>query len=184
MVYVALLRGINVGGNNKVDMKTLKQAFEAAGMEQVVTYINSGNIVFVDHGRTHGELAALLEEVIYTTFHLRIRVLIRSLDDFEALMRELPELWTNDQEMKSEVLFLWEEINQASTLEQLVWKPDLEDVRYVAGALLYAISRENAARGSLNKLVGTKIYKLMTIRNVNTTRKLYDLMKAAAEAME
>lgn len=46
MVYVALLRGINVGGNNKIDMKLLKQTFEQAGMNDVVTYINTGNIIF------------------------------------------------------------------------------------------------------------------------------------------
>lgn len=52
MVYVALLRGINVGGKNKIDMKLLKKSFEQAGMNNVVTYINSGNIVFTDSHRT------------------------------------------------------------------------------------------------------------------------------------
>ncbi len=46
MVFIALLRGINVGGNNKIDMKLLKQTFEQAGMNDVVTYINTGNIIF------------------------------------------------------------------------------------------------------------------------------------------
>ncbi|KAA2291787.1 DUF1697 domain-containing protein, partial [Clostridioides difficile] len=49
MIYVALLRGINVGGNNKINMKQLKETFEQAGMLDVVTYINSGNIIFADH---------------------------------------------------------------------------------------------------------------------------------------
>lgn len=46
MIYIALLRGINVGGNNKIEMKKLKQTFEHAGMGHVTTYINSGNIIF------------------------------------------------------------------------------------------------------------------------------------------
>jgi uncharacterized protein (DUF1697 family) len=46
MTYVALLRGINVGGNNKVEMKKLKTTFETLGFTSVVTYINSGNIIF------------------------------------------------------------------------------------------------------------------------------------------
>ncbi len=46
MIYVALLRGINVGGKNKIDMKLLKQTFERVGMNDVVTYINTGNIIF------------------------------------------------------------------------------------------------------------------------------------------
>ncbi len=56
MVYVALLRGINVGGKNKVDMKMLKQTFENAGMTDVVTYINTGNIIFSHHNLSKEEL--------------------------------------------------------------------------------------------------------------------------------
>ena len=184
MVYVALLRGINVGGNNKIEMKRLKQVFEEAGMEQVVTYINSGNIVFVDRSRSAQALSVLLEEAIAAVFGLRIRVLIRSLEDFEGLLRELPSTWTNDEAMKSEVLFLWDEIDDAATLEQITWKSEFEDVRYVKGAILYAIGRKDATRGSLTKLVGTKLYSQMTIRNVNTTRKLHTLMQQAAAALD
>ena len=65
MIYVALLRGINVGGKNKMDMKLLKQTFEQAGMNDVVTYINTGNIIFSykDHSKT--ELSTILEEAIH-----------------------------------------------------------------------------------------------------------------------
>lgn len=53
MVYAALLRGINVGGNNKIAMKDLKQTFLRSGMESVVTYINSGNVMFTDEGASN-----------------------------------------------------------------------------------------------------------------------------------
>ena len=64
MVYVALLRGINVGGKNKVGMKELKAAFEEAGMTSVRTYINSGNVIFSSGIRGRARLGALLEEAI------------------------------------------------------------------------------------------------------------------------
>ena len=51
MVYVALLRGVNVGGKNKMEMARLKATFEAAGMKDVTTYINSGNVIFSDNRR-------------------------------------------------------------------------------------------------------------------------------------
>ncbi len=54
MVYVALLRGINVGGHSAIDMKDLKAVFEATGMTSVRTYINSGNVVFATDGRAPG----------------------------------------------------------------------------------------------------------------------------------
>lgn len=52
MIYIALLRGINVGGKNKIDMKLLTQSFEQVGMNNVVTYINTGNIIFSHKGKT------------------------------------------------------------------------------------------------------------------------------------
>ena len=64
MVYVALLRGVNVGGANKVDMKELKNVFEAAGMTSAKTYINSGNVVFATDNLDHVQIAKLLESSI------------------------------------------------------------------------------------------------------------------------
>lgn len=57
MIYIALLRGINVGGNNKIEMKKLKQTFEHAGMGHVTTYINSGNIIFPVRAAQPGAIA-------------------------------------------------------------------------------------------------------------------------------
>ena len=105
MVYVALLRGINVGGNNKIDMKLLKKTFEQAGMESVATYINSGNVIFIDEEHTKPELAALLEKAIYEDFQLDIKVLIRSMSDFDCMMKIVPETWKDDENMKCNVLF-------------------------------------------------------------------------------
>src|SRR5690606_33585846 len=111
MVYIALLRGINVGGNNKIDMKLLKKAFEQVGMNNVVTYINSGNIIFTSDIQSKTEIAHILETEIMESFGLQIKVLILSLDDMERVMLSLPESWTNDDKMKSDVLFLWDHIN-------------------------------------------------------------------------
>ncbi|MDO3675623.1 DUF1697 domain-containing protein [Paenibacillus ehimensis] len=179
MVYTALLRGINVGGNNKVDMKILKKSFEQAGMKNVVTYINSGNIIFTTAGHSKDELAHILEEAILDTFGLHIKVLVLSLEDMKKVMSSLPESWTNDDKMRSDVLFLWEDINDESVLDKLTFKPEIETVKYAPGAILWAIDKINVTKGSMTKLVGTKLYQQMTIRNVNTTRKIYELMLAA-----
>lgn len=179
MVYTALLRGINVGGKNKVDMKILKQSFEEAGMNNVVTYINSGNIIFTNADQSKNDIAQILEKAILNTFGLDIKVLVLSLEDMRKVMSALPESWTNDDKMRSDVLFLWEDINDESILDQLTFKPEIETVKYAPGAILWAIDKINVTKGSMTKLVGTKLYKQMTIRNVNTTRKIYELMLAA-----
>lgn len=177
MVYVALLRGINVGGNNKVDMKILKENFVRIGMESVSTYINSGNIIFMDQKHSKAELSALIEKAIFEDFNLNIKVLIRSIDDFEPLMEILPQSWKNDDFMKGDVLFLWEEIDSQTLLSELDIKPDIDTVYYATGAILWAVEKRNVTKSGLMKLAGTALYKKMTVRNVNTTRKIYELMK-------
>ena len=103
MIYVALLRGINVGGNNKIGMKQLKETFEQAGMYNVVTYINSGNIIFADDQTrkdAHAEISAILEQAIAADFDLQIKVLVRDMDEITSVIQALPSSWTNDDQAK------------------------------------------------------------------------------------
>ncbi len=181
MIYAALLRGINVGGNNKIDMKLLKETFERAGMESVITYINSGNVVFTNETHSKEELQKLLQNAIYEDYTLDIKVLIRSLKEYSDMMNYLPEDWKNDSEMKSDVLFLSEEINRDTLPEHLKAKPQIDTLIYAPGAVLWAIDKKNITISGLQKIIGTSLYKNLTVRNVNTTRKIYELMKAMDE---
>lgn len=181
MVYVALLRGINVGGNNKIDMKQLKISFEQAGMTNVVTYINSGNIVFTCNTKSKTEISRILELAIQDNFGLQIKVLVLNFDDMNTIMSVIPETWTNDAKMKCDVLFLWEEINNESVMDNLVIKPDIDTVKYVSGAIIWSVDKQNLTRSGMTKIIGSNIYRKITARNVNTTRKIYDLMLASAK---
>ncbi len=176
MIYVALLRGINVGGNNKVDMKQLKAAFERAGMTEVSTYINSGNVIFRDDNRLRPELVKALEAEILKVFDLSIKVLLRSFDEMKAINAALPADWTNDDQMKSDVMYLWEEVDLPEVMERLVIKPGIDTVKYVPGAVIWGVARKNVTRSGLMKIVGTDLYKQMTVRNCNTARKLFEKM--------
>lgn len=184
MIYIALLRGINVGGNNKIDMKQLKASFERVGMRDVVTYINTGNIIFDSDIPSNSELAAVLEAAILADFGLQIRVVVRSFEEFSRIAEALPHDWSNGPAMKSDVLFLWEEVDHESSLEQLVIKPEFDRVIYVPGAILWSVDREHVTKSGMQKLIGTKLYYKVTVRNINTTRKIYELMKAAKNINE
>ncbi|SDJ08863.1 DUF1697 domain-containing protein [Salimicrobium halophilum] len=177
MNYVALLRGINVGGRNKVDMKLLTQTFEKAGMNNVVTYINTGNIIFSNDTLSKTDLSHSLEEAIYDDFGLHIKVVVRSLEDMKEVITALPDTWQNDKEMKSDVMFLWEEVDDESVLEKVVIKADIDTVKYVPGAILWSVDKKDVTRSGMSKLAGSKLYKKVTVRNVNTTRKIYELMQ-------
>jgi uncharacterized protein (DUF1697 family) len=178
MIYVALLRGINVGGKNKVGMKELKAAFEEAGMESVRTYINSGNVIFSSGIRGRARLGSLLEDAIAQHFRLEIDVVLRDLKAMRAIVKAIPTAWRNDETMKCDVMFLQGDAARASVPKKLQIKPDIEDVLYASGAIIWRVDRKAVTRSGMMKLVGTPLYKQMTIRNCNTTRKLLELMES------
>lgn len=178
MRYVALLRGINVGGKNKVGMKQLKTVFEEAGMKSVRTYINSGNVIFDTTERGRTRLTERLEKAIARRFGFKVEVLLRDLNIMRALVKAIPRGWTDDATTRCYVMFLWDDVARPAVLKQVMFKPELDDVRYVAGAIVWRVDRKNITRSGMTRLTGTPLYKQMTIRSVNTTRKLLELMEA------
>src|SRR4051794_30137077 len=88
--YVALLRGINVGGNAVVSMKHLKACFEVLGFQDVSTYINSGNIIFKDSRKRIPELIEVIESGLKTRFKMDIRVVVKNKREMAAICRQLP----------------------------------------------------------------------------------------------
>ncbi len=115
-VYVALLRGVNVGGRAKVDMRKLKTQFEQLGCSDVSTYINSGNVVFRD-GRAAPALTRLLEK------ELGRRVALRSLTQVRALCKRIPAEWANDKEQKTDIGFALDE------RRELLWNALRKDLK-------------------------------------------------------
>jgi uncharacterized protein (DUF1697 family) len=135
-------------------------------------------VIFTDTKCTKAEITMLLQKAIFKDFQLDIKVLVRSINDFEHMMKILPGSWKNDKNMRSDVLFLREEIDGETLLAELKIKPQIDTVVYVPGAILWSIDKINITKSGLQKLVGTSLYKNMTVRNVNTTRKIYEIMKA------
>lgn len=175
-VYVALLRGINVGGKAKVEMSRLKELCESIGLEQTKTYINSGNVIFVSN-KTSERVSKILEEAIEKEFDLNVPVVILTLQQLQMLLEKVPNEWANDATQKTDVMFLWPEIDEPSIVEQVSVKPEIERVIYVPGALVWNIGRKDVTRGSGIKLIKSDIYKHITVRNINTVRNLCSLMQ-------
>lgn len=171
--HVALLRGINVGGNNMIKMTELAEAFRQAGFSDVVTYINSGNVVFT----ADQPAEEAVEKLIADRFGLDIPVLLRSHDQIATVIDEAPELF-NDAGFRCDVWFL----KARSAEDTIAALPELADgVDHVwpgSGVVYFARLDAQASRTKLTKIVGTPLYKELSIRNWNTTRKLLELLDA------
>ncbi len=178
--YIALLRGINVGGKHRVAMSVLKQCFEKAGYRDVATYINSGNVLFVSKEEKEENLAKKIEKQLESAFGFRIPVVVRSGRSFEKIAAAIPKQWQNDTEQKSDILFLWKEYDSRKSLSLIRIAKGVDTVRYVPGAILWNVSREQYGKSGMRDFIGTALYKNMTARNVNTVRKLTDLMRKSA----
>ena len=178
MVHIALLRGINVGGKNKLSMAKLKDVFLSLGYKNVDTYINSGNVIFSTDSSDGQKITNNIEKAIEADFNMQIQVIVRSIDNIRAIIRELPQDWVNDSTMKTDVIFLRDDIAEPSIVEQISSEPSIENVRYFAGTIFWNISRENTTKGSSVKLVKSELYKKMTVRNVNTVRRIATMMEA------
>jgi uncharacterized protein (DUF1697 family) len=179
-VFVALLRGVNVGGNNMISMRSLKESFENLGFVNVSTYINSGNIIFQSKEADPRKLERKIEQMLSSDYQLDSKVVLRSLSEMEKLMNDLPRSWNEDSSWRYNVIFLRYSIDSEKILTELPANSDIEQVVYRPGALLWSTQATQMSQSQLGKLSSRKTFRDMTVRNLNTTRKLYELMKKAS----
>lgn len=175
--YVALLRGINVGGRNIIKMSDLRTTFEQLGFCDVRTFIQSGNVVFRSPTKSHGDLEQTIESALAKRHRYVAKIVLRSLAEYEAMLKAFPTGWGSNAEQKHNVLFLRPAIDSAGLIDELAPKPDIEQVRYIPGALLWSADMATASRSAMLKLSGKAHYQEMTIRNLTTTGKLLELMQ-------
>ena len=183
MIYVALLRGINVGGNNKIVMSELREVIEALGFGDVSTHINTGNIIFSCNSLEQQVISQQIESAIETKFGFEINAIVRDYNNLKNIIEQIPESWQNDKQTKSDVMFLWPKSDNESVLSELIIK-DFDNVIYQPGAILWNVTRDDQSRSGMKKLFGTRLYKQMTIRNVNTVRNIWEIMERIKNEIE
>lgn len=175
--YIALLRGINVGGNNKIEMPRLKKAFEVLGFINVSTYINTGNVIFETRTQEKRKLAEIIEKELLKTFGFEIKTVVQTKNEIQKISKAIPFSWENNSEQKTDVLFLWEEFDTKKTLDLIASNPDVDTLIYVSGAIVWNVQKSDYGKSGMKKFIGTKVYKHMTARNVNTVRRLRELLR-------
>jgi uncharacterized protein (DUF1697 family) len=179
-VYLALLRGINVGGKNKVPMAELKARFEELGCENVRTYIASGNVMF-ESNKSSAELTEEIQETLPQQFKVDselIKVLVLSRDQLQTAIDQAPTGFrTEPGKYHSDAIFLMgipsdEAIKIFNPREGVdkIWQGDL--------AIYSQRLSTQRTRSRLSKIMSSPLYKQLTIRSWDTTAKLLELMNA------
>jgi uncharacterized protein (DUF1697 family) len=180
MKFVALLRGINVGGKNKVLMAELKSCFEELGCENVRTYIASGNVIF-ESNKSAAKLAKGIQETLPKKFRLDselITTLVLSHDQLKKVINQAPKgFGTEPGKFHSDAIFLmgipsdkaFKIFNPREGVDK-VWQGDLAIYSQRLSAL--------RTKSRLSKIMSSPLYKQMTIRSWATTVKLLELMNA------
>jgi uncharacterized protein (DUF1697 family) len=180
MVYVAFLRGINVGGKAIVSMASITQALVDIGLSDVRTYINSGNVIFSTRASDTLRLGARIEKALEEGTGMPIKVLVMNHKSLKKLVDAIPRNWVDDKTMRTYVLLLWRELDDRKILERLPVRPGVDNVRYAPRAVIWQVDRKDIAKSRMNRIIGTPYYKQITIRSANTMRKLNGLTAAQA----
>jgi uncharacterized protein (DUF1697 family) len=174
--YIAFLRGINVGGNNIIKMEDLRIAFEKTGFQSVRTYIQSGNVLFQSGIKDEQKIEITIEKELAKKFNYEAKVIVRSEKEMENIISHFPEIFENPN-WKHNIMFLSKNIDSKNILKQFEIKNEIEEISYYKGVIYWSAKIKKISRSTMIKLSSRKEYKEMTVRNVNTAKKVFALMK-------
>lgn len=171
--YVAVLRGINVGGKNKVAMSDLKTCFESAGFINTMTYINSGNVIFDSEETDAIKLIRKCEGIIEKKFGFPIRVAVIDINILREALEHAPEWWGDDPSSKHNAVFVIPPATAIDVIEAVGKRqPEYERFYAYEDIIFWSAPLKTFSLTRWSKVVGTKAYQDITIRNANTTKKL------------
>jgi uncharacterized protein (DUF1697 family) len=178
--YVALLRGINVGGKNLIKMTELKDCFERLGFQNVRTYIQSGNVLFYAAESDQVMLAEQIEGALSKAFDYHLRVVVRSEKEMKAIVAHAPKDFGRDPSTyRYNVIFLKEPLTSADAMQSVTTKEGVDQAYAGEGVLYFLNLISKATQSRLSRIISNPIYQSMTIRNWNTTTKLLNMMEAS-----
>jgi uncharacterized protein (DUF1697 family) len=178
--YLVLLRGINVGGRNKVPMAALRELLESHGHTKVSTYIASGNVI-LSSDQSAAAIKRELEDALPKTFKLDsdlIAVLVLTQAQLRAIVQKRPKGFGDHPDTyHSDAVFLMG-IDAKAAMAVFDPRPGVDEVWAGKGVIYSQRLSAQRTKSRLGKIVGTPPYKSMTIRSWQTTLALLERMEA------
>lgn len=176
--FVALLRGINVGGKNIIKMADLKASFEEMGFTDVATYIQSGNVLFATK-EANSRLTTVIEKGLSGRFGYQSVVVVRSHAQLRKAVEQAPRgFGKQPARFRYDVIFLKDPLKSSEAMASVSLKEGVDRAWAGEDLLYFARLSAKATQSRLGRIVQLPIYQSMTIRNWNTTVKLLALMDA------
>lgn len=174
--YIALLRGINVGGKNSIKMTDLTNCFESMGFEAVRTYIQSGNIGFDTPRSDTDTLCAEIESVLSKRFTYASTVVLLLQSDIRQIMASAPPHYGNNpEEYRYDLLFLKQPLNAEEAMQSIRTRQGVDFVQAGCGVIYFSRLISKAGQSYMAGIIKTAIYPQLTIRNYNTGMRLTTL---------
>jgi uncharacterized protein (DUF1697 family) len=178
MKYVALLRGINVGGNSIIKMTDLKEAVEKCGFTGVITFIQSGNVIFESDEINNDQIVARLADCLLKYFKYDSSLVVRSLEQFTKIVSEIPTDWEKSDDLRRYLAFIAGPLTAQDVIREISLKEGIDSLKLGTGVLYMSTKLRGLSRSGFTKLINTKVYRYITIRNFNTVQKLLAIMEA------
>ena len=173
--YILLLRGINVGGHNKIPMTALRDMLASMGMQKVQTYVQSGNAVFYSKLEDAEQIAKLVEQQLDTVFGFQISVFCYSKEELERIYHKNRFIGTKDP-TQLYVTFLSKPISPSSQ-QSLILPPNIEDECIIQDREIYVYCPNGYGRTKLNNnYFEKKLAVNATTRNWKTVQNLHDMI--------
>jgi uncharacterized protein (DUF1697 family) len=174
--YVALVRGINVGGKNPVSMAALRSTLEDAGYERVRTYIASGNVLF-ETDRPAAGLEAHVEKTIERHFKVPVIVVVRSEQQLRNVVSKAPSGFGSEpKKHHSDAVFLKAPLTSKQAMAVVEQREGVDRAWPGTGVVYFQRLSAKRTASRMGRMIGTPEYKQMTIRSWSTVRKLVDLL--------
>lgn len=173
--YIALLRGINISGKNKISMAELKSGFTVLGFSDVVTYLNSGNVVFSSTVDDENVLSSQINAMIKDRFDLEIPVFIILQESLAKLLNRAPDWWgSENKEIYDNLIFLMAPLTYEDFYDEIGSpKAEYEMVQHDENAVFWSFSRKDYQKTNWwSKTARANISDRITIRTANTVRKI------------
>jgi uncharacterized protein (DUF1697 family) len=157
-------------------MAALKACIEELGLENVSTYIASGNVLFESRARDAAKLESTIERAVEQRFRLPVKVVVLDRAAYGRIVKAIPKSWLGDDSLRANVAFVRRGTDAKHVVRELEPDAAVEEVKPINGAILWATRREALNKSVMRKLIGGAAYKELTVRNLNTTLKLQELL--------